>query len=179
MQIREIDNEISKQISLLKNEIKDLKFKNIDFEFLLSESKEEYVAEKLNYPGIYLIEIFFDKEKITFENWVENFTCKWQDKTFFNRPQIRKKSIQNIKQNGNWIPFYIGKSKTIGKRVNEHLFMKNEKRTYALKLFDKDFLKNEKFRISTIKIKVENYDQILPYIESQMREKLNPIIGKQ
>ena len=40
-------------------------------------------------------------------------------------------------------------------------------------------LKDETFRLSAIKIEVENYDAIVPRIEWQLRNRINPIIGKQ
>ena len=40
-------------------------------------------------------------------------------------------------------------------------------------------LKNDNFRLSAININVENYDAIVPKIEWQLRERINPLIGKQ
>jgi hypothetical protein len=40
-------------------------------------------------------------------------------------------------------------------------------------------LKNDSFRLSTLNVNVENYDAIVPKIEWQLRNRINPLIGKQ
>lgn len=176
--ITQIDNEISKQLSLLEKEINTLEFKTY-YEFTVLESKNNFNKYKLNFQGIYFIEIEKKGNNITFSQWVDKFKTEWENKSFFNRPQIRQKSINNVKLTNNWIPLYIGKSQEIGNRLYKHLFLENKKSTYALKLYDKAFLKHEKIRIKAIEINVENYDQIVPFIERKLRDEINPIVGKQ
>lgn len=179
MSITNIDNEITNQIALLENEIKSLDFNKLDFEFQIFESDTLFNEEKLNYSGVYYIELFYNKETTNFTSWLTKFTKAWEDEKFYNRPRIRKKSIKNLELGDNWIPLYIGKSKNIGKRIKQHLLLDNKSATYALKLSSKDFLQNEKIRIRTIKIEVKNYNQIIPYIESEMRKRKHPILGRQ
>ena len=176
MNIEAIDEKISEQISFLKNEIPNLKFETY-FEFKILDAQKSFIKEELNFQGIYLIEI--NNNLLPFEKWIKKFKINWESKTFHNRPRLRKKSIDNLKIKDSWIPLYIGKSKRIGDRVFEHLFLENKKSTYALKLSSKEFLKNEVIRIKTINIDVKNYDQIVPYIESELRNEINPIIGRQ
>jgi len=78
-----------------------------------------------------------------------------------------------------WIPLYIGKSKRIEGRVHEHIFKELHKTTFALKLNARDNLKDETFRLSTIKYNAIHYNIIMPIIESQQRNKINPLIGRQ
>lgn len=177
MKINQIDDEITRQISLLDKEIEKMEFENVDFEFYISESEKYFKKEALDFQGIYLIEI--ENKTPNFKKWIKEFSIKWENKKFHNRPRVRKKSVENLTLTDNWIPLYIGKSKKVGNRLFEHLFLENNKSTYALKLSDKKFLKNEKIRIKTIQIEVENYDQIVPHIESKMRDKIKPIVGKQ
>jgi len=176
MSINLIDKEISELITLMKNEILNLKFET-HFEFKILDAQKNFIKEELNFQGIYLIEI--NNNLLPFEKWVKKFKINWENKTFHNRPRLRKKSIDNLKLKDSWVPLYIGKSKKIGSRVFEHLFLGNKKSTYALKLSSKEFLKNEVIRIKTINIDVKNYDQIVPYIESELRNEINPIIGRQ
>lgn len=178
MSIAHIDDEITKQLSLLEQEIKSLRFETY-YEFTVSESKNIFNKDKLNFQGIYLIEIEKSDKNLSFSQWVGKFKKEWENKKFFKRPQIRQKSINNIQLNDNWIPMYLGKSEKVGNRLDKHLFLDNKKSTYALKLYDKAFLKHEKIRIKAIEINVENYDPIVSFIESKLREVINPIIGKQ
>jgi len=74
---------------------------------------------------------------------------------------------------------YIGKSRNIGSRIHGHIYKELHKTTFALKLQARKNLKNEIFRLKTIRIDVKNYDAIVPRIEWQLRNKINPLIGKQ
>tara|TARA_R110002051_G_scaffold321505_1_gene409360 strand:- start:308 stop:553 length:246 start_codon:yes stop_codon:yes gene_type:complete len=78
-----------------------------------------------------------------------------------------------------WIPIYIGKSKRIEGRIHEHIFKELHKTTFALKLNARENMENEKFRLKTIKCEIENYNMIVPAIEAQLRNRINPLIGKQ
>lgn len=178
MSIAHIDDEITKQLSLLEQEIKSLRFETY-YEFTVSESKNNFNKELLSFQGIYFIEIEKTDNNLSFSKWLEKFRKEWENKMFFKRPQIRQKSIKKVELTDKWIPLYIGKSKKVGNRLDEHLFLKNNSTTSALKLYDKTFLKNEKIRIKAIEINVKNYDQIVPFIESELREGINPIVGKQ
>jgi hypothetical protein len=77
-----------------------------------------------------------------------------------------------------WFPLYIGKSQSIAKRVKEHIDLELKKPTTAMKLLERVNIYGAKFRISTIKINVNNYDLIVPEFENYFRDKINPIIGR-
>ena len=74
---------------------------------------------------------------------------------------------------------YIGKSKKISSRIHQHIYKEIEKTTFALKLNAREHTKKEIFKLSVIKIPSENYDWIVPTLERSLRDKINPIIGKQ
>ena len=74
---------------------------------------------------------------------------------------------------------YIGKSKNISKRVYEHIFLELNKKTFAMKLFARENLIDEIFRLSAIRIEIKNYDAIIPIVESELRNRFNPLIGRQ
>ena len=180
-EINRIDSEISISAKKLKEEVKNLNFKEI-CEFNLNK---EHISEipwgTLKYPGIYLIEIKNDGNSDSFDTWIENFKSKWEDEKYLKcfTPNLKKKRIEKHTELTEWIPIYIGKSKRIEGRVHEHIFKELHKTTFALKLNARENMENERFRLKTIKCEVDNYNMIVPAIESQLRDKINPLIGKQ
>jgi hypothetical protein len=74
---------------------------------------------------------------------------------------------------------YLGKSKRVNKRLWEHVNLPIEKPTTALKLASRTNMNLNDFRFSTIKIEVVNYDLIMPQLESSLRDKHNPLLGRQ
>ena len=93
--------------------------------------------------------------------------------------KLKKKRIVEHSELTEWIPIYIGKSKRIEGRIHEHIFKELHKTTFALKLNARENMENEKFRLKTIKCEIENYNMIVPAIEAQLRNRINPLIGKQ
>ena len=181
MSIETIDTRIS-DIRLELKELSD----NIEFklirEFDFKSSINEF--EPMKYMGVYLVEIKTDKNKhSTFENWFAEFKDKWVIERFKNKyvPNPKQKRIEkHLKKESldEWIPMYIGKAMDIQKRLNEHLKNPIEKYSFSLKLNERSELKNETFRFSTIKLNTVNFNWLAPEIESLMREKYNPILGK-
>lgn len=91
-----------------------------------------------------------------------------------------KKTLGTIKS-GNMVPFYLGKSEKLAHRINQHLYIEPNKRTYALKLKSRvTLLKGITFKITWLPLETtkENYF-IVSKAESLLRETLLPIIGKQ
>ncbi len=182
-ELKDIDTEITSQIESLSKIINHLQF-NEKCQFNLNNQQEiiqNKILTELKYPGIYLIEIKNDNEFNSFESWIENFKIKWHDEKYLKKfvPNVKEKRIFAHKELNDWIPIYIGKSKNIGGRVFEHIYKELEKTTFALKLLARENLYNETFRLSTICINVKNYDVIVPEIEKEMRNRINPILGKQ
>jgi hypothetical protein len=129
--------------------------------------------------GIYFFEILKKDDSLDFSAWMNSFRKKWTLNPVKNRPVVREISVNKLsKHTGNWIPFYIGKSKDIKHRVNQHISL-GETTTYALKLKAMKNLDDKTFRLSYIIIDTEHYDMVMPKIEQVLREKYNPIIGKQ
>lgn len=182
MKLLEIDNELSVFENNLKLASKDLDFM-FDIEFTLDECFTKGIIDNLSYSGIYPIEIKNSGKNDSFEDWIENFKSIWlgenncYEKCF--TPNIKKKRVVSHSELDEWIPIYIGKSKNIKNRLFEHFFKKLHQTTFSLKLLERKNLYGNQFRISTIKIEVRNYDIIMPIIENELRNKINPILGKQ
>lgn len=178
--IKSIDNELKKQFEKLSEIVGDVNFGEI-VEFKLNEAAEKIPWNNIVYPGIYLLEIKNNRSFDSFQKWVDNFKNEWEDEEYLRRftPNLKKIRIRAHNELTDWIPLYIGKSKNIGGRIHEHIYKELEKTTFALKLMARRNLKDETFRLSAIKIEVENYDAIVPRIEWQLRNRINPIIGKQ
>ena len=178
--IKSIDYELKKQFETLNQIIGEVDFNEI-LEFKLDEAGNKIPWNDIVYPGIYLLEIKNNSTHLSFNEWVDNFKSEWEDEEYLRRftPNLKKMRIKAHKELNDWIPLYIGKSKNIGSRIHEHIYKELEKTTFALKLMARRNLRNETFRLKTIKIEVENYDAIVPRIEWQLRNRINPIIGKQ
>lgn len=180
-ELNRIDNEISIAAKKLEEAVKNLRFEEI-CEFNLNKVHiPEIPWGTLNYPGIYLIEIKNNGNSDSFETWVESFKLEWEDKKYLESftPNLKKKRIIQHSELKEWIPLYIGKSKRIEGRIHQHIFKELDKTTFALKLNARQNLENQKFRLKTIKCEVENYNMIVPAIEAQLRNRINPLIGKQ
>lgn len=178
--IKSIDNELKKQFEKLDQVIKEVDFIEL-LEFKLNEAENKIPWNDIAFQGIYLFEIKNNGSHFSFDEWANSFKSRWEDEKYLRRftPNLQKMRIGEHKDLNGWIPLYIGKSKNIGNRIREHIYKELEKTTFALKLNARENLQNETFRLKTIKIEVENYDAIVPRIEWQLRNKINPIIGKQ
>ncbi|ENW08420.1 hypothetical protein F934_00007 [Acinetobacter beijerinckii ANC 3835] len=96
-----------------------------------------------------------------------------------NTPNFQKKRINHHVSLAEWMPLYLGKSKNVGKRVLEHINLAINKKTYALKLKARRDMSNYKLRLCAVPIEVQHYDIIVPVLESKLRDRFNPLIGKQ
>jgi len=150
-------------------------------EFNLENSNERMQLEKLDSSGLYLIEIKNDLKHSNFLDWVANFKETWENARYKGGSvsNLIKKRISRHSELNEWIPLYIGKSKKIGVRISEHLYKPLEKGTFAMKLKARGDLINEVFRLSVINFPLENYDWVAPVFEKTLRDRINPIIGRQ
>lgn len=133
------------------------------------------------FSGVYLIEIKNDSKFSDFASWLSNFREEWEDpkyKTHFVS-NLRKVRIAKHSELKEWIPIYIGKSKQIASRVHQHIYKELGKPTFALKLNSRENMKKYTFRLSAINVASENYDWVMPVFEKTLRDKINPIIGRQ
>lgn len=139
-----------------------------------------------NYPGIYLVEVCTRSTSAqTPAEWIRAFRDEWMQEMyrdmFVANPQKKRMNIhlatENLKE---WMPIYIGKSKNISLRLQEHISMPLRKRTFAMKLDARPTMKERQWRFSTISLEgVENYSVIAPQMESALRNFYHPIVGRQ
>ena len=179
--LQQIDQELTTQFSRLRNAAENMQFSVVcEFE-LTDESIKEIPWQAIQYSGIYFIEIKNCNRHSSFESWVTEFKTNWTNEKYKRRfvPNPKKYRIDKHSELTTWIPLYIGKSKNISKRFWEHVYLGLDRPTFALKLLSRDHLKNNRFRLSAIKIDVGNYDWIMPVLENYFRNKINPIIGRQ
>lgn len=179
--IHEIDEQLTAQSEQLKAAAADLFFLPA-FEFDLSPSGlEDIPLDSLAYSGLYQIEVKNSGNHATIHSWVTAFVAGWTDPRYKRMfvPNPKKGRIMKHLTLSDWIPLYIGKSKNISKRVWEHIHLGLQQPTFALKLKHREHLLNDTFRLSTVRIDVENYYWIMPVLERSLRDKVNPIVGRQ
>lgn len=176
-----IKNKINELNSQLISYAENLEFE-VKCEFILDNCSETIPWVEIEGNGVYFIEIKNNNNFPDFKSWVENFRLEWED------PLYKRRFVSNLKKNRiknqndkfeEWIPLYIGKSQNIRSRVWEHIYKRLDQNTFALKLNEREHAKKETFRLSVIQLPTENYNMIMPVIESTLRKKLNPIIGRQ
>jgi hypothetical protein len=178
--LTEIDNDLSIGMESLRQLFNEDSLVEI-CQFKLDESHNEIPWDDLKFPGIYLIEIKNNNKFDSFDSWVNKFKLEWEDEKYLKKftPNLKKIRIKAHNELNDWIPIYIGKSKNIKSRVHGHIYKELNKTTFALKLLARKNLMNDTFKLSALKIEVKNYDALVPKIEWQLRNKINPIIGKQ
>ncbi len=181
-QISSIDQCISNCLTGLPEAIETIEF-NESITFLIEKADEVIKYPKMQYPGIYLLEVSNFSKTSDFGQWSEDFLKKWQHDDYKRKftPNSRKMRLKAHLQSSKfeWVPLYLGKSRNIGKRVHQHIHLGIEKPTFALKLKARKNIHDLTFRLSFIKIDVKNYNVIMPLIESQLRNRINPILGRQ
>jgi hypothetical protein len=136
-------------------------------------------------PSQFGLYVFFIKPKEHYIS-IEMLEKDWLETEFSNYPKIIKKRFETNTQNEDWIPFYVGKSEKVGKRIWEHLNHHKKHATYGLKFNERSIfkLKNEikvGYWLLPVdeKIPFEIKQFIITNFESVIRKKLNPWIGKQ
>lgn len=142
--------------------------------------------------GLYYLEVKFEDNFEQFTNkksLIDKIAVDWKEGCSGKCPKINKERMgtRDIKsyKNRKWIPFYLGKSKELDNRLEEHLTgAEKGEGTYKLNLQhnNNELFKNAKYRVKIIEVKElkeDKYYWVLTRIESELREKLNPICGKQ
>jgi hypothetical protein len=140
---------------------------------------DKIAAQK--YSGIYRIDISTKGSPRDLAAWIEEFRAEWEHPDFLRRftPNLKKMRIDRHTKLLPWMPLYIGKSKNVGARVLEHINLGLDKNTFALKLAARPTMTDRRFRLHTIALPVENYNILAPALESELRNRFNPIVGKQ
>ena len=176
--IEAIDQSLSK-IDLELNEIAGtLEFITIK-EFELTEQTSKICDSTYNSNGRYIFEINYHDRSLNVEEWMTQFSNDWKNFSITWVPGIKKIRVSKHESLDNWIPIYIGKSKKVGTRINEHVIKKIDATTFAMKLKSRTNLYGRKFRVRWIPLNVTNYNMIAPALESKLRDIYNPIIGRQ
>ena len=151
-----------------------------DFQFICTIEEEEEL-KKHQYSGLYLIEVYSGNATSP-KDWIEEFRLRWmsESKAIENTPRIHQKRINRQIQAQEWMPLYIGKSRNISERLLQHKNLPADSRTYALKIRARNnILFTHQFRVKVIRLSVKNYDCIATTFERLLREKINPIFGRQ
>ncbi len=180
MTFETLDKQLNKVKTNLIQVTKETKFvKKAEFQHILS--RKEIDDLHLSYAGIYLIEIKTRDVKIEINEWKKQMKKLWDVKRLKlkHTPTTKVKRFKNHNKINPWMPLYIGKSKDIKCRLNEHFHLKLNNTTFALKLGIRKEFKEDVFKLSVIKLPVHNYDMIAPVVESHFRDALHPIVGKQ
>ncbi len=189
--------EILKKDDFLDSCIKKLKEQTLEIVFD-EDNPQKFAGENIsNTHGIYMFWADFSKWVAgpcdSLQALLESFEDKWNNKNgcekCINFPQVYKTRVENlIKQNkGNEpvvakdIPFYLGKAEKVAKRIKDHFNLEATNTTYALKLNARaESLKGIKFKVAWLPFDVSDDEYfVVSKIESLLRDKLNPIIGKQ
>lgn len=153
------------------------------FEYVCSLANEKTIATQ-TYAGIYLIELRTSGPHRELAPWYDSFKTDWEHPRFKEKftPNTKKKRIKAHTSLAEWMPLYVGKSKRVASRVWEHINLDLHAKTFALKLAQRPTLKLRDMRLSTInldKFEVKNYGLVAPALELAMRDRLNPIVGRQ
>jgi hypothetical protein len=153
------------------------------FQFICTLANEPMIEQQA-YEGIYLIETKPSGPYRDFSSWISAFRMEWEHPTFKKSftPNMKNKRIAFHSTLMEWMPLYIGKSKNVASRVWEHINLALPDRTFALKLRARPSVRLCDYRLSTINLRalgIRNYDLIAPALESAMREKLHPLVGRQ
>jgi hypothetical protein len=77
------------------------------------------------------------------------------------------------------MPIYVGKAQRVGARLKEHVHLRLDSKTTALKLIARELWDPHTFRAQMIPLAVSNYDLIAPRLEAAVRDHLNPLLGRQ
>ena len=153
---------------------------SVEMPFVCLLSDESEIA-KHAYPGLYRIDVQTAGGATVLSDWIAVLKAEWEHPDFKKSftPNLKKKRILGHCTLPEWMPFYLGKSKNVGRRVLEHINLPLAKTTFALKLKARSSMAGRVFRLHTLKMQVKNYDVIVPAFESALRNRLHPLIGKQ
>lgn len=174
----EIDNNISREAEKLERLAQEMEFKEI-MVFNLGDASLKVPEELFAKKGLYFFELKNNHPDILPSTWHTNFESIWKNEEVTWYPGLKKRRLYAHEKFNTWIPFYIGKSLTVGGRIHEHIYQPPHKTTFSMKLNARTNLIGEVFKVSWIELDVINYHMIAPTLELHLRNRLNPVIGKQ
>jgi hypothetical protein len=174
-ELESIDEEMKILYERLKKQIQTLEFE-VQYEVKLQKDMDLSFLKNLKFQGVYLFEISTQRWKT-----LNDFISRWEDEKYIKHwtPNPKKTRVQYHKELIEWMPIYLGKSRNVGKRVTEHFNLNLHKPTTAMKLLARENLYGEMLRISSIRLDIFNYDWVVPIVETELRDKINPILGRQ
>lgn len=176
-------NELLNKDKFVKSCEKRLCEKGIKFEVC----ETDQISVPFNGSGIYMFWANFSEWNKSNKPWdalLSEFLDNWdkpeENISYFPKSN-RKRSILGNYDINDFVPFYLGKSKNLADRVNQHLYLEPNKRTYALKLNHRcDLLRGIIFEINWLPLETTKSTYFLvDKVESILREHFMPIVGKQ
>lgn len=171
--------ELDREITNLFHDFSKLA-ETIELPYICDLADEAKIAS-LSYPGINRIDVCSTGETGDFKPWVDEFRAEWEhvDYLKMHTANFKVKRIAKHKELREWMPLYLGKSKNVSKRVHEHLHLPLAVPTYALKINARPLSARRKFCLHALHVPVVNYDILATKLESSLRERFHPLIGKQ
>ncbi|MGE4347799.1 MAG: GIY-YIG nuclease family protein [Flavobacteriaceae bacterium] len=171
--LKKFDENFKKILEEIQSEVDKINLDEMPLcEFKLSEYEKLDTFSSTTKEGIYIFYI----QKKSLDKFKENWNSAKIEKA---SPTIMNGRIESYEEKEEeWIPLYIGKSKTIKKRITEHITLKKESTTSSMKLQERKEFENDMFAVRIIPLKTDYYDIIAHYIESVLRDKIKPIVGK-
>lgn len=170
---------LDKELSSLFADFNDIA-NELEMKDICDLSDEATIAQQ-SYAGIYRIDVSTAGSSAEVAEWIKAFQVEWEHEAYLKKstPSLIKKRISKHKQLSEWMPLYLGKAEKVGERVLGHINGKLNTTTYALKLKARVNMNNKKFRLLTLAVPVTNYGLIVPTLESALRDRFHPILGKQ
>lgn len=187
--LREVNKIVTEQVKVYEQFLKSEDNNWIEFE--IDDIDIDKFIEYKDKGGIYYLQIKFNDYFNTLTSKSKIFVflaSEWKKDERKNIPNIIQKrqvkyEIKQLKSN-DWIPFYIGKSKKFENRMEEHFNKDSSCETYGLKLncVNDTFFSNCSYRMKFMDMPYLTQDEYywsVENIESKLRDKFNPICGKQ
>jgi hypothetical protein len=173
--------ELDARLSKLRRQFERIS-EEVSFSRVCSLSDRQKINQQ-TYRGIYLIEIRTLGKSRPFANWKTSFEAQWNDPLLKSRftPGTKKKRMAAHSALKTWMPLYIGKSKTIWRRVNQHIDLGLDVNLFAMKLGLRPWLSLHDLRLSTLNFDehgIKNYDVVAPALERALRATYNPVVGQ-
>ena len=155
-------------------------------EILLGPRYKQRISDLPQSAGVYLFEITFKKNSQEPAIALELFGKAWRrrqrngNSPAFYRGKMAK-ALENVERG--WIPLYLGKERSIQKRVLEHIEGPINRGTWALRLLydiGPIVFTEATVRVGFAEVPLPKHmDFLLEVIERALRNTLSPVIGKQ
>lgn len=147
--LAEVDQRISKETAIILDFASELDFLPIT-EFELNEDTDTFIEKAYHVNGIYFFELKNSGGVSDKELWRNGFLPLWKSAEVIWTPGFKKLRFDAHQSFTEWIPFYIGKCKSVRNRINEHIHQPHDKHTFSMKLKARKNLYGHVFRISWI-----------------------------